>query len=148
MPHRVIGWILVVLQFALLAALVIAPHRQVHWLWAAIGGLVMIGGAVVGAYAFRALGSALTPTPLPRPDEVLRTDGPYRWVRHPIYSALLLLAWGWTIAVGGLLTVLIAAALSGLLLAKSRWEDRMLHAVHGRDWEVWAARTGALLPRR
>lgn len=147
MDRRVLGWTLVVLQFLLLLALVLAPRRPPTLLSLVIGVPIMAAGVVLGLAASRRLGPALTPTPVPLPDAGLRTDGAYRRVRHPIYSAILLMALGYVIIAGTGWSVAVAAVLAIFFLAKSRWEDRLLSEQYGDEWRTWAAQTGGLMPR-
>jgi protein-S-isoprenylcysteine O-methyltransferase Ste14 len=146
MKRTRIGWSLVALQFALLVLLILVPRRSPQPWPVAIGGLMAVGGVLLGLWSARVLGSALTATPVPIVGAGLRTSGPYAWVRHPIYSAVLLLAWGATIAVGSWSTLVVALALSVFFVAKSRWEDGLLAAEYRAEWPAWASRTGALVP--
>jgi protein-S-isoprenylcysteine O-methyltransferase Ste14 len=56
----------------------------------------------------------------------LVTDGPYRWVRHPGYTAGILLCLSSEIALGSWLSALPAAACIPLLLRRTVAEDRFL----------------------
>ena len=73
--------------------------------------------------------------------------GPYRYLRHPIYSGILLAM------VGTALTVGLYRALLGVLLAalafwwKARQEDAWLSRAFGEEFERQRQRTGRLLPR-
>jgi protein-S-isoprenylcysteine O-methyltransferase Ste14 len=144
--QRIIGWGLVALQFALLIALVVVPRRDVQPIWLIVGGTMLLAGAVLGWFAFRALGRALTPTPVPIADAGLRTTGIYAHVRHPIYTAVLLMVFGYVIAIGSWWSAGIAGVLVVFFIVKSRWEDRLLAEVYGEEWSAWAARTQALIP--
>jgi protein-S-isoprenylcysteine O-methyltransferase Ste14 len=78
--------------------------------------------------------------------ELVRT-GPYRWVRHPIYSGLLLAMVG-----TGLEVVQLRALVSVVLLymgfkIKSKVEEQAMIATFGSGYETYAAQTGAILPR-
>lgn len=147
MTRSRIGWLLVALQFVLLAVLVLLPWRTPTLLSLAVGVPIAAAGIVLGLAASRRLGRALTPTPVPIEGAGLRTDGAYARVRHPIYSAVLLLALGFVIAVGSVWSLGCALVLLVFFIVKSRWEDRLLHAEYGAQWEAWAARTGGLVPR-
>lgn len=140
------GWALVGVQAALLVLLVALPHRAIAIPALAAGLALAASGATVLLISFRALGRALTPTPVPVPGAGLRTDGPYRWVRHPIYTGVLLLAAGFTVAVGTWWTVGAALVLLAFFWAKWRWEDSLLRGRYGAEWAGWAARTGAVVP--
>lgn len=91
-------------------------------------GLLMAGGALAAVSA-RRLGPALTPLPVPRPGAPLVTGGPYRWVRHPVYSGVLLLAAGAATA-GSARAAAPAAALAALLDRKAAYEERRLGVAH------------------
>lgn len=144
---RSVGWGLVALQFVLLIALVVVPRRPTQPIWIIVGGLVLIAGVILGWYAFRALGNALTPTPVPLTHAGLRTDGIYAYLRHPIYSAVLLMVLGYVIAWGSWWSVLVAGMLLVFFIGKLRWEDQLLEKAYGPDWNLWAQQTNALVPR-
>ncbi len=90
----------------------------------ALGGVVAVAGAAAMIWAAAALGSALVPWPRPVGEGVVR-EGPYRWVRHPIYSGGLLLCLGAAVAATWWV-VLPTAALALLWALKCRVEERML----------------------
>jgi len=144
---RTRGWLMVVLQFVLLIALVLVPRRPAETLWLIVGAVVALIGLGLGFAAFRALGPALTPTPVPIEGAGLRTTGVYARLRHPIYSAVLLLATGYVIAVGSWWSFAVALILLLFFLIKARWEDTLLAAAYPATWPAWAQRTGMLLPR-
>ncbi len=146
MTRHAVGWTLVAIQGLLLVALVIAPHTDTNIARVAVGALLIAAGAVIGTRAGLRLGPALTPTPVPLAGASLRTDGPYSAVRHPIYAAVLLAALGFTVAVGSVWTWLVMGLLTAFFWGKSRWEDTLLQQAHGPEWELWRARTGALIP--
>ena len=143
-----IGWSLVGVQAALYVVLIMLPWRAPSALsiLAAIPPLIL--GVALGVVSFRALGSALTPTPVPIAGAGLRTTGVYSWVRHPIYSAVLSLTLAALIFAGSWWTWLWGAVIVGFFWGKSRWEDRLLAREYGDQWRSWASRTGALIPRR
>lgn len=147
MSRGTIGWTLVVVQFGLLLVLVLLPRREASPVAVAVGLALVVAGAVLGLAAGRRLGRALTPTPVPIAGAGLRTDGTYRFVRHPIYSAVLLMVVGYVVAVGSAWSAACALALVVFFWSKSRWEDGLLRAEYGQEWDRWAERTGALLPR-
>jgi protein-S-isoprenylcysteine O-methyltransferase Ste14 len=71
----------------------------------------------------------------------------YRNVRHPIYSGVLLAVIGYVVAFGSLWSLGWAVLILVFFVIKSRWEDRLLLAEYGAEWESWAEFAGALLPR-
>ena len=147
MKRSTVGWLLVTLQFVLLLVLVLLPHRSPSVASLVVGVLLGVAGVVLALAASRTLGAALTPTPVPISGAGLRTDGAYRYVRHPIYSAVLLLVLGFVVAVGGAASWACAAVILVFFWAKSRWEDSLLRTEYGDEWTAWASRTGAIIPR-
>ncbi|HEX4236186.1 MAG TPA: isoprenylcysteine carboxylmethyltransferase family protein [Caldimonas sp.] len=76
----------------------------------------------------------------------LITGGPYAFVRHPIYSGLLLAFAGWAIATGewrGVLAVVIVAA---AFWRKVRVEECWLHEQFGGTYDAYRQRVAALVP--
>jgi protein-S-isoprenylcysteine O-methyltransferase Ste14 len=78
--------------------------------------------------------------------ELVRT-GPYRWVRHPIYSGLILALLGTALDVGearGLVAVVLLYI--GFKL-KSQLEERLMRGVFGVAYDDYSRSTGAIIPR-
>lgn len=73
--------------------------------------------------------------------------GPYRYLRHPIYSGILLALVGTALSVG-LYRALLGVALAFLAFWwKARQEDAWLARAFGEQFERQRRRTGRLLPR-
>ena len=106
--------------------------------------LFVAGLAVVGIAAF-GLGRALTPTPVPTKAGMLTTTGMYRWVRHPIYTGVLLVVAGLTLRSGNVLTLVIAAATVAFFDRNAAWEERQLRRRY-RDYDGYAAITPRFIP--
>ena len=79
-------------------------------------------------------------------DHELIVKGPYRWVRHPIYTGLLLAFIGSALAVGewrGVLAVVIVAA---SFWRKLKLEEAVMRRQFGEAYARYAARVPALIP--
>lgn len=78
----------------------------------------------------------------------LVTAGPYRWVRHPLYTSYMLsLAAGFA-ATGSWILAPFAAVMCMAYVVAAGEEDSILSAGPMRDeFLAWRARTGAFLPR-
>lgn len=150
-PARQVGTarLLVGAQAVLLAVLGVMPRGTdwpvpgpVRWL----GALTVVGGGGIAAVGASALGRGLTAVPLPNDYAQLRTGGLYRWVRHPIYTGVLLAAAGRTLSSGNRWALMTFAALVGLLTGKARFEERHLT---GRfpGYQRYVATTPRFLPR-
>lgn len=147
MRRSSIGWLWVGGQAVIAVAFVLSPWSLHGAIAVVLGAALCALGVVVAIAALRALGSALTPTPVPRDGSALQTNGIYRWIRHPIYTSLLTIMLGLLLGAGTGVGVLWWLVAIGFFTAKSRWEDRLLHERYGTVWEQWARTTGALLPR-
>jgi len=55
------------------------------------------------------------------------TTGPYAWVRHPMYTIVILLLFAFPVALGSRYALLLAAFLTLLLIVRTYLEDRTLH---------------------
>jgi protein-S-isoprenylcysteine O-methyltransferase Ste14 len=81
-------------------------------------------------------------------NEELATDGPYRFVRHPLYTGNILLVVGFAVAGSLWWTLPLAALFFWFYYPPAiEYEDRKLHRIFGASWEHWAGRTPALVPR-
>jgi protein-S-isoprenylcysteine O-methyltransferase Ste14 len=109
-------------------------------------GLAGAAGVAVIVGAGLSLGPGLTASPLPNARAELRTDGLYRHVRHPIYSAVILLSVARTVASGDARQAAVSIALGSLLYVKSSFEERAL-ARRFPDYPAYAARTPRFVPR-
>ena len=123
------GW--VVVQFVLMVAIGVAGVLGPGWsagpLLVAVGILVALTGAAVAVAAGRAHEGSLTPFPRPNPGAPLVERGPYRVVRHPIYSGGTLFFVGVSLALSP-----AALAVTGVLVfvwaLKARVEEDFLRA--------------------
>ena len=113
------------------------------WIGAALG--LLCDGLIY--WIFSSIGTGITPSVSTRRQHTLVTDGPYRWVRHPLYTvgttfflAFALMADSWLIA--------ILAALAFVLLAvRTRSEEAHLIGRFGDAYRSYMRRTGRFFPR-
>lgn len=120
----------------------LARSSGVFW----IGAVCVAAGLLFSIWARVHLGRNWSATVTLKEGHELIRSGPYRWVRHPIYTGLLLAFAGSAIALGewrGLLAVLIAFV---ALWRKLRLEERWLSEAFGADYERYRAEVAALIP--
>ena len=125
----------VALQVVLIGLLAIGPrtlHGWPPWRFPEMpvvfvaGGFLLLTGLTLLVWGVLRLGSGLTPLPYPKAGAQLRETGPYRFVRHPMYGGVILLAFGWALWVHGWLTLGYAGLAVVLLEVKVRREERWL----------------------
>lgn len=138
------GGLLVALQFGLLAALLAVAARGEPLSLAAI--ILVLAGVIVGLWAVscnRPGNFNIRPTP--RTGGRLVSSGPYRWIRHPMYTALLLAGAGLAMASEGPLGWGLWIALGAVLAVKALVEERRMIRAHP-DYADYAARTRRFVP--
>ena len=79
-------------------------------------------------------------------DHHLVRTGPYRWLRHPIYTAMLGMFLGTAIASGQYHALLGLALLFIAYLRKTRLEDQILQQTFGAEYDEYRRGTWALVP--
>ena len=80
-------------------------------------------------------------------DHKLIQSGPYRAIRHPLYSGLILAAFGMAVCVTTWTSLAGAAVLLTCFERRAQKEDALLAGEFGAEFEVYRQRTGRLLPR-
>jgi protein-S-isoprenylcysteine O-methyltransferase Ste14 len=79
-------------------------------------------------------------------DHQLVRTGPYRWIRHPIYTAIVALALG-TALVSGRVLSLVGVAVFTFAYVRKLWiEERLLGDEFGTQWHEYRRRSWALVP--
>lgn len=111
-------------------------------------GLALVGGGIaLGLWALWHLGLNVTPTAVARSDAELVTDGPYRWVRHPLYTSGFLSLPGCALVTANLLVLASGAVALALVVYRTRREERELIVLFGDRYVEYRRRTGRILPR-
>ena len=119
------GEIFVILQFMLLALIFWLPDFAAFPA-SAIGTVLKYLGFALLIAAGLNLGRNLTPLPKPKDDAQLVTTGIFAWMRHPIYTALMLLTFGASLERGSWIALILSICLAVLLEFKSRREEAWL----------------------
>jgi protein-S-isoprenylcysteine O-methyltransferase Ste14 len=117
-----------------------APLR---WSGAGLGAVSL----ALTLWIFRTIGKNITSTVETREEHELVTGGPYRWVRHPLYTvgtsffvSLGIVAANWFMGLA-ILSVLV------MLLIRLPKEEEKLIERFGDEYRAYIERTGRLLPR-
>jgi protein-S-isoprenylcysteine O-methyltransferase Ste14 len=151
MNNRLKGNLLVVGQFILIGLLIFVPSSGVNtgvftFFFTAISILSLLAGFVILGLSALALGKSLTAHPIPGKNAVLVTDGLYKYVKHPIYTAVILIGIGLTIAGGFFPHVLFLIALTLLLNYKASFEEALLTKSYA-GYADYSKKTGRFVPR-
>jgi protein-S-isoprenylcysteine O-methyltransferase Ste14 len=76
--------------------------------WFCVGLVVLIAGSLLRRHCFRVLGAFFTGAVTIQPGHRVVESGAYRWVRHPSYTAALLLVLGIALCLGNWLSVAVS----------------------------------------
>jgi protein-S-isoprenylcysteine O-methyltransferase Ste14 len=112
-------------------------------------GIFLIAiGLGIAVWARRHLGRYWSGRITLKVDHRLVQSGPYGWVRHPIYSGLLLAVLGTVITIGSLQACIGAAIIFIAVVRKMAIEEQWMAAQFGNEYELYRRRVNALIPRR
>ena len=146
------GWVAAqLILFALIAAAGLrdtagrAPGEPWVSVASAAGLAAIAAGGFVAARGAWDLRSSLSPFPRPVAGASLVETGAYRFIRHPIYSGLVLGAIGWGFLTASILAIAGAALLFLLFDGKSRREEVWL-ADEYPGYRAYRQRTRRLIP--
>jgi len=141
------GSLLVAFQFGLLLLLAVLAAPRVGQgelppMSLALAGLCVLLG--VWTLAFNRLGN-FNIHPAPKAAGILVTGGPYRLIRHPMYSAVLLGAGALAWLAPPLAGALAWCALLLVLLIKAQMEERWLREHHA-DYAAYCQQSKRFVP--
>ena len=115
----------------------------VRWLGVMLGVVVVLGIY----WLFSSIGSGITPTSATRKEHELVTTGPYRWVRHPLYTigssmfiAFGMMADNWFVMLLGILAFFAMAS-------RTPKEEANLIEKFGDEYREYMKNTGRYLPK-
>jgi protein-S-isoprenylcysteine O-methyltransferase Ste14 len=112
--------------------------------WVAV--VLTAGGLLFSVWARVRLGRNWSATVTIKDQHELIADGPYRFVRHPIYTGLLVAILGTALARGDWRGMLAMAIVSWAFWRKLTIEERWLAQQFGDDYAAYRRRVAALVP--
>jgi protein-S-isoprenylcysteine O-methyltransferase Ste14 len=144
----------VLIQFVIFGLIALGPRHlpgSDGWPapWNTIG--IVLGllfgflGGLLGLAGVLSLGANITAVPHPKEDATMVQSGAYRFVRHPIYSGIILASIGFAFVTNGTLTFLYVLVLFVFFDIKSRREEKWL-ADKFSDYSAYQKRVRKLIP--
>jgi protein-S-isoprenylcysteine O-methyltransferase Ste14 len=114
-----------------------------------IGFLTSVAGGILFFAAVRALGRHMTPEIRVEEGHRLVQEGPYRYIRHPAYTAIITAAGGLSVLYLSPLLTLVTLLLVGMAVYRAHLEEDLLGSPDGfgKTYTEYVARTGRFLPR-
>ena len=115
-----------------------------RWIALAVAALVV---PPFVAWAQRSLGKNVSPTVVTRPEHQLVTYGPYRYIRHPLYTAGMVFFLAMSVAAGSWFLPLVMLVVFPVLMVRIPLEEAELEARFGEPYRRYKASTGRFVPR-
>lgn len=117
-----------------------------EWIrWIGVTGYAI--GVAWLIWMFISLGSNLTDTVVTRRDAHFVDHGPYRYVRNPMYTGILIGGVSLGLALGAWLLPLVAAVFFTILAIRTRTEEKYLIERFGDQYRDYMKRVGRFFPR-
>jgi protein-S-isoprenylcysteine O-methyltransferase Ste14 len=113
--------------------------------WAICGAALSVAGLALSIWTFWSFPSIGTGHYVAEGQLVIR-HGPYRWVRHPTYVAVLAIWFGLGVAYRDLPVLALAVLYSALYGLYARSEERLMLSAFGEDYAGYQARVNGFFP--
>ena len=143
MPNRIKSLLLVALQFVFIVLLLLGT--PLHNIPALAYAFIILSILLVLWAVITMQKSKLRILPEPSLHATLIINGPYRFIRHPMYTAILLASTGLLTHQFTWIRLAIAIALAIVLLVKLFWEEQMLSRKF-EAYEQYSKSTYRLIP--
>jgi protein-S-isoprenylcysteine O-methyltransferase Ste14 len=147
-----LNFLVIVMAAVAAGAAQVALRHDAAWQFgsrpvAAAGLLLMWIGLAVRIWAIRVLGNSFRMTVEVDPDQQVVDRGPYRWLRHPSYTGVLLITAGLGLTEGNWLSLALLVLLPAAVLMRRIYvEEAVLTSVLGQPYADYRMRTKRLVP--
>jgi protein-S-isoprenylcysteine O-methyltransferase Ste14 len=112
-----------------------------------IGVMMIVLGSLLRRYCWRTLGEYFTGDVKAKPDQPVITSGPYRWVRHPSYTAGMVMFIGIGLALGNWLSfALLTIATIATYSYRVAVEERVLLETIGEPYRSYMKERKRFIP--
>jgi protein-S-isoprenylcysteine O-methyltransferase Ste14 len=112
-----------------------------------VGILLIVLGSLLRRYCWRTLGKYFTGDVKAMPDQPVITSGPYRWVRHPSYTAGMMMFIGIGLALGSWVSfVLLTVATIATYSYRVAVEERVLLETIGEPYASYMKQRKRFIP--
>jgi protein-S-isoprenylcysteine O-methyltransferase Ste14 len=124
-------------------SLPLLPHRLLTY---AAGLVLVMLGLAFTVWARLHLGRNWSGTVTLKEGHELIRSGPYAYVRHPIYTGLLVALLGSAVACGELRAMIGLSVVAGAFIRKLRIEERLMREIFPGQYQRYCAEVPALIP--
>ena|SRR6202035_3376851 len=156
--YREAGWRRFMSSFGILLGAALLNWRRLSFGWLGLsllpsgfatglgGTLVCAAGLLLALWARRVLGANWSGVVALKENHELILRGPYRLVRHPIYSGVLLMVLGTAIVIGELRGVVALVVFLGCFALRIHDEEAILTRQFPQEYPRYQQRTRRLIP--
>jgi len=139
----IVLWLVISILFPGLLFLQIVPGGTLTGL---VGIAITLAGLGFAIWARIHLGTNWSGQPVIRIDHTLVQSGPYRIVRNPIYTGILIASIGSTIVIGEFWALAVTIIILVVFIAKIRNEEEFLLEEFGESFIAYKQKVKALIP--
>jgi protein-S-isoprenylcysteine O-methyltransferase Ste14 len=111
-----------------------------------LGAVLLVGSTGFTLWARVVLGTMWSSSPVAKEGHVLHTDGPYAVTRHPIYTGILGMLLGSTVALGFGVWVYVLVLVAIYFELRIRSEERLMSEAFPGAYEEYRRRVPQLIP--
>lgn len=134
--------------FACASGVPSAGVATARWPIFIVGLVIVMLGIAFRQWAVLALGKFFTVQVRVRSDQTVVDTGPYRWVRHPSYTGIIISFLGVGVALGNWLSLLALVVVPTIgLVVRIRVEERALLDALGEPYREFSASRARLIPK-
>ena len=110
---------------------------------------IILFGAILAGWSSKSLGQQASDAPIVREKHSLITKGPYSRIRHPGYTARMIIDWGVFLLFFNALQFICLLAWIGVAYKKAILEEELLASEEGfrKDYSDYMLKTGRFLPK-
>ncbi len=126
-----------------MSALSIPLPDWLRWAGFAIG----IASLIFWTWTQAALGKEWSPQLQLRKEHHLVTSGPYAWIRHPIYTAMIGIGIAFALVTANWCFVVLSVVVIAGLLSRVPKEERMMVEKFGDEYKIYMKKTGRFFPK-
>ena len=113
-----------------------------------VGAIVTCVGIGLFGWSHYVLGMNWTAVLALAKEQTLITNGPYRWVRHPMYSAFFCIGFGFLfLSANWGIGIIYLGALTAMYAVRVKREEEMMIDRFGTTYRQYMQKTGRILPR-
>ncbi len=118
------------------------PVTMIHQI---IGGILGLGGLLMGVLSFQALGRNFRVFAAPRRSGTLVKTGVYVWVRHPMYTGVVMGVLGYAIVWDAMRSLILVLGCAIFYVIKGVKEERLLREKYP-DYDEYSRHTWRFIP--